>query len=74
MENSLDALKIIPFLKQLNIYQRELKRIKRIPHFANLIYISCWDEVIVSRWAPNIDLNVLQLLNTYTGADIKNMP
>ncbi|CAH1099049.1 unnamed protein product [Psylliodes chrysocephalus] len=67
------TLKIVLFTKQLDMSERELKRMKRIAHFVSLIYVRFWHEAIVSRWAPKNDLSMLQLLNIYPDIDVKKV-
>lgn len=59
MPNSVYALKIILFSKQLNVLHRELKGLKRVADIVSLIYVQFWHEATVSPWASNNDLDLI---------------
>lgn len=69
-EKAVYTLKIVLFAKQLDTPQGELKGIKQVAYFVSLSRF--WRETIVCRWAPKNDLDMLQLLSSYTDADVKN--
>lgn len=46
---------------------------KRVTHFLSLIYFRFSHVLIVNRWAPKNDLDMLQIQRIYPDADVKKV-